>query len=67
VGNVHQLAQDAGKRCLAIVGDVDTNMNSTQAETLETISLTEVFGLDDAHRNTLRCIEDAMLQFLKNV
>ena len=67
VGNVQQLAQDAGKQCLAIVGDIDTNMDSTQAETLKTISLTEVFGSDDAHRNTLRCIEDAMLQFLKNV
>ena len=66
VGNVQKLAQDAGKQCLAIVGDVDTNMESTKVKTLKTISLTEVFGSDDAHRNTLRCIEDAMLQFLKN-
>lgn len=67
VGNVQHLAIDAQKQCVAIVGDIDDNMESTQRQTLTTLNLTEIFGADNAQRNVLRCIEDAMLSYVKTV
>ena len=65
VGNVQQLANDADKECLAIVGDIDENISAVEAQRLRTLSLTQLFGSDDAHKNVLRRIEDAMLNYLK--
>jgi glycerate kinase len=65
VGNVQQLATDANKDCLAIVGDIDENISAVEAQQLRTLSLTQLFGSDDAHKNVLRRIEDAMLSYLK--
>lgn len=67
VGNVQQLAKDAGKSCLAIVGDVDENITAQEVQELSTINLTQLFGSEDAHRNVLRRIEDAMLSYLKTL
>lgn len=67
VGNVQQLARDAGRDCLAIVGDIDENISTVEAQELRTLSLTQLFGSDDAHKNVLRCIEDAMLNYLKTL
>lgn len=65
VGNVQQLANDADKECLAIVGDIDENISAVEAQRLRTLSLTQLFGSDDAHKNVLRRIEDTMLNYLK--
>ena len=65
VGNVQQLASDYNKDCLAIVGDIDENISAVEAQQLRTLSLTQLFGSDDAHKNVLRRIEDAMLNYLK--
>ena len=67
VGNVQQLARDAGRDCLAIVGDIDENISTVEAQELRTLSLTQLFGSDDAHKNVLRRIEDAMLNYLKTL
>lgn len=67
VGHVQQLAHDAGKDCLAIVGDVDENISAPTANELKTLNLTQLFGSEDAHRNVLRRIEDAMLSYLKTL
>lgn len=67
VGNVQQLARDADKDCLAIVGDIDENISAVEAQQLKTLNLTQLFGSDDAHKNVLRRIEDAMLSYLKTL
>lgn len=67
VGNVQQLARDANKDCLAIIGDVDEHIESPEARSLTTLNLTQLFGTDEAHRNVLRRIEDAMLNYLKTL
>lgn len=67
VGNVQQLARDAGRDCLAIVGDIDEDISTVEAQELRTLSLTQLFGSDDAHKNVLRRIEDAMLNYLKTL
>ena len=65
VGNVAALAHDAGQRVAAIVGDIDENMDATNRSGFTTVSLTEMFGSDNAHQNVLRCIEEAALSLLK--
>lgn len=65
VGNVCELALDAKKRIVAIVGDVDENMIHPLPSSLETFSLTEIFGTESAHQHVLRCIEEAALAYLK--
>lgn len=67
VGNVQHLSHDAGKKCVAIVGDVDEHIESPAARSLTTLNLTQLFGTDEAHRNVLRRIEDAMLSYLKTL
>lgn len=67
VGNVQQLAQDAGKKVVAVVGDVDEHMESANARLLTTLNLTAIYGTDEAHRNVLRRIEDAMASYLQTV
>jgi len=67
VGNVQHLALEAGKKVIAIVGDVDEHIDSPEAQSLTTLSLTELFGTDEAHRNVLRRIEDAMLNYLQTL
>lgn len=67
VGNVQQLAQDAGKKVVAVVGDVDEHMESAQARLLTTLNLTAIYGTDESHRNVLRRIEDAMMSYLQTV
>lgn len=59
VGNVFATATDAGKKTLAIVGDIDENMTSPLARDLHTVSLTDMFGSEKSHAQVLRCIEDA--------
>lgn len=67
VGNVQHLSHDAGKKCVAIVGDVDEHIESPEARSLTTLNLTQLFGTDEAHRNVLRRIEDAMLSYLRTL
>ncbi len=65
VGNVAALARDAGQRVAVIVGDIDENMDATNRSGFTTVSLTEIFGSENAHQNVLRCIEEAALSLLK--
>ena len=67
VGNIQHLSRDAGKKCIAIVGDVDEHMDTPEAQLLTTLNLTQLFGTDEAHRNVLRRIEDAMLSYLRTL
>lgn len=67
VGNVQHLSRDAGKKCVAIVGDIDEHIETPEAQLLTTLNLTQLFGTDEAHRNVLRRIEDAMLSYLKTL
>lgn len=65
VGNVHQLAQDAEKSCVALVGDVDEHMDIDITHGMSILNLTQMYGSDDAHKNVLRRIEDAMVNYLQ--
>ena len=67
VGSVFDYAQDAKKRTLAIVGDIDEAMDSSLRAEIETISITEMFGVDMALQQVLRCVEDATTDVLKKL
>ena len=67
VGNVCDLTIDAGKKLAAIVGDIDENMVHPLPPTLETYSLTDLFGTESAHQTVLRCIEEAALAYLQKL
>ena len=67
VGSVFDYAQDAKKRTLAIVGDIDEAMDSPLRAEIETISITEMFGADMALQQVLRCVEDATTDVLKKL
>lgn len=67
VGSVFDYAQDAKKRTLAIVGDIDEAMDSSLRAEIETISITEMFGADMALQQVLRCVEDATTDVLKKL
>jgi glycerate kinase len=54
VGGVAALAQEAGVRVVAIVGEVDDG----DADRLEVVSLVERFGQERAMTDTARCVED---------
>ena len=67
VGSVFDYAQDAKKRTLAIVGDIDEAMDASLRAEIETISITEMFGADMALQQVLRCVEDATTDVLKKL
>ena len=67
VGSVFDYAQDAKKRTLAIVGDIDEAMDSSLRAEIETISITEMFGADMALQQVLRCVEDATTDVLQKL
>jgi glycerate 2-kinase len=67
VGSVFDYAQDAKKRTLAIVGDIDEAMDSSLRAEIETISITEMFGAEMALQQVLRCVEDATTDVLKKL
>ena len=67
VGSVFDYAQDAKKRTLAIVGDIDEAMDASLRAEIETISITEMFGADMALEQVLRCVEDATTDVLKKL
>ena len=67
VGSVLDYAQEAKKRTLAIVGDIDEAMDSSLRAEIETISITEMFGADMALQQVLRCVEDATTDVLKKL
>jgi glycerate 2-kinase len=67
VGSVLDYAQDAKKRTLAIVGDIDEVMDASLRAEIETISITEMFGTDMALQQVLRCVEDATTDVLKKL
>jgi glycerate 2-kinase len=67
VGSVFDYAQDAKKRTIAIVGDIDEAMDSSLRAEIEAINITEMFGADTAHQQVLRCVEDATTEVLKKL
>jgi glycerate kinase len=67
VGSVLDYAQDAKKRTLAIVGDIDEAMDASLRAEIETISITEMFGAEMALQQVLRCVEDATTEVLKKL
>lgn len=67
VGSVLDYAQDAKKRTLAIVGDIDEAMDASLRAEIETISITEMFGADMALQQVLRCVEDATTDVLNKL
>ena len=67
VGSVLDYAQDAKKRTLAIVGDIDEAMDPSLRSEIEAISITELFGAEAALQQVLRCVEDATTEVLKKL
>jgi glycerate kinase len=67
VGSVFDYAQDAKKRTVAIVGDIDEAMDSSLRAEIDTISITEMFGAEMALQQVLRCVEDAATDVLKKL
>lgn len=67
VGSVLDYANEAKKRTIAIVGDVDEAMDSELRAEIEAMSITEMFGNDMAMQQVLRCIEDAASDVLKKL
>ncbi len=65
IGNVVHHAKENNVKTLAVVGDVDDNMNPDLRAHIDTLNITEMFGSHTAHSHVLRCIEDAVLEFLK--
>lgn len=66
VGSVLDYANEAKKRTMAIVGDIDDAMDSELRAEIDAVSITEMFGSDLAMQQVLRCIEDAASDVLKN-
>lgn len=67
VGSVLDYANEAKKRTIAIVGDVDEAMDSELRAEIEAMSITKMFGNDMAMQQVLRCIEDAASDVLKKL
>jgi glycerate kinase len=67
VGSVLDYANEATKRTMAIVGDIDEAMDSELRAEIEAVSITEMFGSDMAMQQVLRCIEDAASDVLKKL
>ena len=67
VGSVLDYANEAQKRTMAIVGDIDEAMDPELLAEIEAVSITEMFGSDMAMQQVLRCIEDAALDVLKKL
>jgi glycerate kinase len=67
VGSVFDYAQDAKKRTIAIVGDIDEAMDPSLRAEIDTISITEMFGADMAIQQVLRCVEDTTTDVLKKL
>lgn len=67
VGSVLDYANEAKKRTIAIVGDIDEAMDDELRGEIESVSITEMFGNDMAMKHVLRCIEDAVSDALKKL
>lgn len=67
VGSVLDYANDAKKRTIAIVGDIDEVMDPQLRTQIETVSITELFGAEVAMQQVLRCIEDTASDILKKL
>ena len=67
VGSVLDYANEAQKRTMAIVGDIDEAMDPELLAEIEAVSITEMFGSDMAMQQVLRCIEDAASDVLKKL
>jgi len=67
VGSVLDYANEAKKRTMAIVGDIDDAMDAELRAEIEAVSITEMFGSDMAMQQVLRCIEDAASDVLKKL
>jgi glycerate kinase len=67
VGSVLDYANDAQRRTIAIVGDIDEAMDSSLQAEIETVSITDMFGAEMALQQVLRCVEDATTEVLKKL
>lgn len=67
VGSVLDYAQAAGKPVRAIVGDIDEAIDPELRARINSMSITEKFGVNMAMQQTLRCIEDAAREVLKDL
>lgn len=67
VGSVLDYANEAKKRTMAIVGDIDDAMDAELRAEIEAVSITEMFGSDMAMQQVLRCIEDATSDVLRKL
>ena len=67
VGSVLDYANEAKKRTMAIVGDIDDAMDAELRAEIEAVSITEMFGSDMAMQQVLRCIEDAASDVLRKL
>ena len=65
VGSVVDYARETSTKTVAIVGDVDDNMNTVLQSDLSVISLTKKFGAEESMQRVLRCIEDATRELLQ--
>ncbi len=65
VGSVADYARETSTNTVAIVGDVDDNMNTVLPSDLSVINLTKKFGAEESMQRVLRCIEDATRELLQ--
>ena len=62
VGGVHRIAQELKVPVLAIVGEVDEEISIP--ESLNIVSLVELYGYEKATEETFRCVSEATSKFL---
>jgi len=66
VGGMASIASEAGLPLLAIVGSADDGVLASHADALDVISLTEMFGADQAFDEPKLCVERAATAWLSD-
>ena len=66
VGGMASIAREAALPLLAIVGSADEGAAASHADALDVISLTEMFGADEAFVEPKRCVERAAATWLSD-
>lgn len=65
VGAVHEWSAHAHTPAAAIVGDVSADLDTQLTRGMNVVSLVQMFGIDRAMNEPLRCIEEAARQVLQ--
>lgn len=67
VGAVHEWCTDANVEHAAIVGDADADTDPRDIGDMKVIGLVDLFGIERAMSEPMRCIEEAARQVLKTL